>query len=125
MASSFIRIKGRILNIWRIAIWEGSYPTLIHHLVHVCGGATVVLFFLSFGVDWFSAAVVSSLLFTVVEVKTALFKKNYADSANDLWQYQAHWILYSVHVGRIDIAVVLLFAFLLGYLAGLIWQYKL
>ena len=125
MANPFTRIKARILNIWRSAIWPGSYPTLIQHLVHVCGGAAVVLFFLSFGIDWFSAAIVSSLVFTVVEVKTVIAKKNYSDSAADLWQYQAHWIMYFVYVGQFGVAGLLLIAFLFGYFVGLIWHYKL
>lgn len=113
----------KLKAIWRLPIWAGSLPTLIHHLVHVCGGISAVGFFLSFDIEWIYAAIISTAIFSTVELLTALVKGNWSDSVADLWQYQAHWILYASSMGRLDMAASMLLVFLIGYALTLRWHY--
>jgi len=104
-----------ILALWKKPIWEGSLPTLIHHLLHVTGGMAVILVFVSLGVDRLVAGIISSALFTFIEATTAIFKKNYLDSFFDWYQYQVHWILYLAAIGDMALAGLILVGWLVGY----------
>jgi len=103
-----------ILERWRAPIWINSLPTLIHHLVHICGGITVVAVFIAFGINVLLSHVLSTVLFCSIELTTALFKKNWKDSTFDAYQYQFHWVLFVVPIS-LDLAGILLGILVIGY----------
>ena len=108
-------IGSRILDIWARSIWTASYPTLIHHLLHITGGTAVVFLLLVFGVDRLLAHILSTLLFLIVESITTIIRNNFADSLFDWVQYQAHWIVFLLAVGYPLAAVGALVLFLTIY----------
>lgn len=111
----------QVIEIWSSPIWEKSLPTLIHHLLHVCGGITVVYVLFVFGLPAFESHCISTGLFGAIELTTALFKKNWGDSIFDFYQYQAHWLL--LFVGS-WLLVPVIAAFVGGYFVILLKHYR-
>ena len=107
----------KLIDLWRRPIWVGSYPTLIHHLLHFAAPMAIVGILTAIGVGRLDAHAAVTTIFIAVELITGALEENWADSAYDAYQYQAHWLLYMVAVGVnpvITIAVLVSYLLLYG-----------